>query len=313
MSLARSPARSTTIGALGLPNWLPRYARLLIVAVVVGVGIGHLFWSVIDWHMADAGAYWQAALRLREGAPLYPAVVNVEASDVYRYAPWFAWLTVPFTYLPLPIVGALWSAVLVGASCAAVSPLVRERHYLAAAFFWPILIGISASGNVHALLIAGLVLGVERRWGPASIALAASLKAVPILFVMVYVARGEWRRALQTLALTALLVAPMATYDLSNYPASAGGAGLLISWPMLYVLVVGAALVATVLLAHGRYAWLAAATAVALALPRFFLYDVTLILVGSSRVRVSAASVQHVDRPAVHHRQEPIPLAHEVA
>ena len=282
MSLAGSRTRPTISDGIQLPTWLPRYARLLIVAVVVGVGIGHLYWSVIDWHMADAGAYWQAALRLREGGELYPVVTNVEASDVYRYAPWFAWAAIPFTFLPQQVAGGIWSAILICASCIAILPLVRERQYLVAAFFWPILVGISASGNVHALMIAALVMGVERRSGPVWIALAASLKAVPILLVVVYVARREWWRAALTLFLTGVLVGPMLLYDLSAYPRSAGEAGLLISWPMIYVLAVGAAVTATVLLAQRPHRWLAAATAVALALPRFFLYDVTLILIGAA-------------------------------
>jgi hypothetical protein len=283
------------------------------VAVVVGVGIGHLYWSVVDWHMADSGAYWQAALRLREGAELYPAITNPEASDVYRYAPWFAWVAVPFTYLPIQVAGAIWSAILIAASCAAVLPLMRERQYLGVAFFWPVLVGISASGNVHALLIAALVLGVERRSGPLWIAMAASLKAVPILFVVVYLARGEWRHAAATVLLTAALVAPMLLYDLSAYPASAGQAGLLITWLPIYALAVAAATGATVLLARTPYRWLAAATAVALALPRFFLYDVTFFLVGAARPQPSAVVGEHVHRPAAHDRHKPIPLTHEVA
>jgi hypothetical protein len=285
MSLAGSRTRPAISGDIRLPKWLPRYARLVILALVVGVGIGHLYWSAVGWHMADAGAYWQAALRLREGAGLYPAVSNVEASEVYRYAPWFAWMTVPFTFLPIQVAGAIWSALLIAASCVAVLPLVRGRHYLAAAFFWPILIGISASGNVHALMIAALVLGVECRSGPLWIAMAASLKAVPILLVVVYVARREWVRAGMTLVLTVLLVAPMLLYDLSAYPSSPGQAGLLISWPILYVAAIGAAVLATVLMANRPYAWLAAATAVAVALPRFFVYDVTFILVGTAGLR----------------------------
>ena len=65
--------------------------------------------------------------RLREGAGLYPVLTNVDASEVYRYAPWFAWLTVPWTYLPQQVAGALWSAVLLVGSGRALVPLVRAR------------------------------------------------------------------------------------------------------------------------------------------------------------------------------------------
>ncbi len=256
-----------------------RLARVVALAVVIAIGITDLYWAFTQWHMADAGAYWSAAERLRDGSTLYPPVTDVESSEVYRYAPWFAWLTLPFTFLPQTIAGMLWSAILVAASCAAMLPLVQRRAWLEVAFFWPILIGISANGNVHALLVALLVLGVERRSGPLWIAVAASLKAFPILLALVYVGRGQWARAVVTGLLTAALVAPMLLYDLSNYVTSAGFAGLLITWPALYALAVVVLAAVTLRLGRTRWAWLAASVTVAMALPRFFLYDVTYLQV----------------------------------
>jgi hypothetical protein len=256
---------------------------------VVGVGISFLFWAAVRWEMPDAAAYWQAAERLRAGQDLYPVYGNVEASEVYRYTPWLAWLTVPFTLLPVQVAGFIWSVILVAASTVAVWPLVRERRWLMVAFFWPILIGISANGNVHALMLAPLVLGVERRSGPLWIALAASLKAVPILLVLVYAGRREWGRVAVTLALTALLVAPILFYDVSGYTTSVGEAGLLITYLPIYVAVGAACVGLTLLLARTRWAWLSAATTMALALPRFFVYDVTLLLVGTVPPRAAAA------------------------
>ena len=266
-----------------VPPWV-RLARIVALAIIIGIGIGDLYWSAAAWHMKDAGAYWEAALRLREGQPLYPAVTNVEASEVYRYAPWLAWVAVPFTYLPVQLAGAIWSVILLAASAVAVVPLARARAWVAVAFFFPILVGISASGNVHALMIAWLAWGVERRSGPLWVGLAASLKAVPILYALVYLARRQWARAALTIAITAALVAPMLFYDLSHYVTTTGYAGLLITWPPLYVIVVAAGVILSVLLSDGRWAWLAASTTVALALPRFFLYDVTFLMVGAAPI-----------------------------
>jgi hypothetical protein len=257
--------------------------------MVIGVGISFLFWAAVKWEMPDAAAYWQAAERLRAGQELYPAYSNVEASEVYRYTPWFAWLAVPFTFLPVQVAGFIWSVILVAASTLAVWPLVRERRWLVVAFFWPILIGISANGNVHALMLAPLVLGIERRSGPLWIALAASLKAVPVLLVLVYVGRREWGRAAATLALTALLVSPILLYDLSGYTTNVGEAGLLITYLPVYMLAAGVGIALTVLLARTRWSWLSAATTMALALPRFFVYDVTLLLVGTVPARAAAS------------------------
>lgn len=256
----------------------PRLARLLVTALVVGVGISQVILTLGDWHLRDMGAYWDAAHRLRDGEPLYPPLADPEASDVYRYAPWFAWAWVPISLLPLDVARVAWSALLLGASALALLPLVRQRAWLLVWLFAPILLGISAIGNVQPLIVAALVLGLERRSGPAWIAAAASLKAVPILFVITYLGRRQYLRAGATLVATALLVAPMLAFDLSSYPTGGGAATMLIEWPIVYAAIVAAAIVVSLRLARSPYAWLASSTTVALALPRFFVYDLTFLM-----------------------------------
>jgi hypothetical protein len=257
-----------------------RLARIVALAVIIGIGLFNLLEAATHWTLSDAAAYWNAGLRLREGGSLYPLVKNVDASEVYRYAPWFAWLAVPFTYLPAQVAEAIWSAMLLAGSALALMPLARARAWVAVAFFAPILVGISAVGNVHPLLIAALVWTVERRSGPLWIGIAASLKIFPILFTLLYLGRGQWVRAGVTLAVTAVLWAPALLYDLRGYTTEAGQAASLISVPILWAVVVGAAMGLTLRLAPGRYGWLAAAVSVVLALPRLFVYDVTYLMVG---------------------------------
>jgi hypothetical protein len=258
-----------------------RLARIVALAVIIGIGVNHVWWSVVDWHLDDMNAYWEAGLRLRHGAALFPPVTDVLASEVYRYSPWFAWLWVPLTYLPRPVVDVAWSLVLLTASAAALVPLARRRAWVAVAFFAPILIGISAGGNVHALLIAALVWSVERRSGPAFIGVAASLKLFPILFVLTYLGRRQWWRAAATVCVTAVLLAPYLLYDLSNYVTTAGGAALLWEWPVVYAVAVAGAAAAALWLAPSRFGWLGSSVAVVLALPRSFLYDATWIMVAA--------------------------------
>jgi hypothetical protein len=281
--LERARSRSLASFALDIqpPRLMVRSARIVALAIIIGMAIGYLYWAASAWKMTDAGAYWNAAMRLREGQDLYPVVPNVEASDVYRYSPWFAWVAVPFTFLPIQVAGALWSAILIGASTMAVVPLARRRLWLGVIFFWPMLIGISAIGNVHALMIAALVLGIERRSGPLWIAMAASLKAFPIVLVLVYIGRREWARAVASLTLTGVLVAPFLLYRLDHYPTSAGGAAVLIAWPSVYTIIIAVSMAATLLLTRTKWAWLAGATTVCLALPRFFVYDITYLLAGT--------------------------------
>ena len=257
-----------------------RLARILALAVIIGIGFSHLYWSVTDWHLSDMNAYWDAGVRLRLGEALYPPVTDVTASEVYRYSPWFAWLWMPITLVPREIVNVLWSALLVAASVAAMLPMARRGAWIGVAFFLPILVGISAIGNVHALLVAALVLGVERRSGPLWIGVAASLKLFPFMFVLTYLGRRQWRRAIVTGAITAVLLAPYLAYDLSHYVTSAGSGAMLLGWPPAYVFAVLAAVGGTLWLARGRYGWLASATAVVLAIPRSFVYDVSWVLVG---------------------------------
>ena len=248
--------------------------------MIIGIGIFNLRNALIGWTLSDAEAYWNAAMRLRTGGDLYPALGSVDASDVYRYAPWFAWLAMPFTFLPIQLAGGLWSAILLAASGVALIPLIRARAWLLVALFLPILVGISAVGNVHPLLIASLMHGVERRSGPLWIALAASLKIFPILLATVYAGRREWTRLAVTVLLTALLWAPALLYDLRGYATESGQAASLISVPVLYGMAVGGAIFVALILARTRYRWLAASTALVLALPRLFVYDVTYLMLG---------------------------------
>lgn len=260
-----------------------RLARIVALAVVIGIGFNHVFWSVTDWHLSDMDAYWEAGIRLRTNAALYPPVTDVLASDVYRYSPWFAWIWTPITLLPREAVNVGWSIILLAASALAVIPLAQRKAWVAVAFFLPILIGISAGGNVHAILVAALVLSVERRSGPLWIGVAASIKLVPLVFVLTYVGRREWGRAAAATGMTAILLAPYALYDLTHYVTTAGGAALLWDWPLVYAIAAGASILATLRLANGRHGWLASAATAVLLLPRSFLYDVSWVAVGTPR------------------------------
>jgi len=263
-----------------------RLTVVLVLVICILYGIGTVIWSASAWEIPDIGAYWNAALRLREGGPLYPPVTDVNASEVYRYAPWFAFAWIPLTYLPRWAIDALWSVALVAASIAVVLPALRLRSPAAVAFAVIVggfLILISSRGNVQPLMIAALVYGVERRSGPLWIAACASLKATPFLFALVYLARGEWRRFAVTVALTAVLVLPMLLFGVEDYTTDPGSSqSLYESSKVLFFAVAAASVVGATYVArrHPRWAWLAAAVAVVLCLPRYFPYELTFLFVG---------------------------------
>lgn len=205
---------------------------------------------------------------------------------MYRYAPWFAYAWIPLTYLPRWAVDGLWSVALLAASGAVVLPALALRTRAAFAFTFLIgsfLVLIASRGNVQPLMVAALAFGVERRSGPLWIAICASLKATPIVFVVVYLVRGEWLRAAVTLVLTAALVLPMALFGIGDYTTDPGASHSLYAVsPILFATVAAASVLAAayVGLRFRPLAWLAAAIAVILCLPRYFPYELTFLFVG---------------------------------
>lgn len=260
--------------------------RTVVLAICISYGLVNVIWSTAAWEIPDIGAYWNAAVRLREGGLLYPEVGNVNASEVYRYAPWFAYAWIPLTYLPRWTVDAGWSILLVLASLAVVVPVIvlRSRAGLAfAAIVGSFLILIASRGNVQPLMVAALVFGAERRSGPLWIAVCASLKATPLLYALVYAARGEWGRFAATVALSALLIAPMALFNLDGYTTDPGFSHSLYYFsPALFWAVAISAVLGAIYIAwrYPPWAWLALSAAVILCLPRYFPYELTFLFVG---------------------------------
>ncbi len=272
--------------------------RTFVVAALASVLIALVAWTELNRALnvdfgSDLDAYWEAALRLRDGEPLYRPG-NETDSDLYRYAPWFAALWVPLTYLPKDAVFVAWMTVLVAAAILSVAPLVREgvEGWAVLAFLLPFQLEGAAYGTVQPLLVLWLLWGAPRRSGPLWIALGASLKVVPIVLAVVYAGRGEWRRFAVTLAITALLVAPMLLFDLTGYSTEIGSGQLSLMQisPVLFWAVLLATVVMTYRLARTRCAWLAGSVAMVAALPRFLLYQLGFLLVGTARDRWLPAS-----------------------
>jgi alpha-1,2-mannosyltransferase len=292
------PARPNLRGAAAWLNLGLRRnpAAVLVVIVALSYGLSVVIGAALTWTMADMGAYWDAGHRLFSGQPLYPPVGSDWSPSTYHYAPWFALAWAPLTYLPHALVASAWAILLIAASVTAVFPMVRSRSVAGiaiAAILGSYLVANASGGNVQPLVIASLVHGANRRWGPLAVGVTASMKLFPLLFVLVYVGRREWRRAGVCLAIFALLLAPMLTFDLTYYPLSVpGGGSLLTLSPAMWF---GAALVAVIIAFESarrqdRRMWLAAAMAVLAASPRLFFYDTTYLLVGYQPTRVDVRS-----------------------
>ncbi len=267
--------------------WPIRGARLIALAIIIGWSLANAIQRIGDWSLSDMDAYWNAAMRLREGAPLYPPVLDPAAVDIYKYAPWFAWAWIPLTLLPKVLVGAVWSAILVGASVLALLPIVQRptlTRLAVAALFGSLLLWSAASGNVQPLLVAVVVHTVGRRAGPLWIGVIASLKVFPLFYAVVYLGRRQWKRFAVAVAVAALLWLPALFYDLANYQSGFGDSPspLLATSPVLYAVGAIVALAATLSLARTRFAWLTAAVGLIAVLPRVSLIDLSQLLVGAA-------------------------------
>lgn len=260
-----------------------RLAQVVILAILVGIGLNHVVFAVRDWPLGDMDVYLAAAQRLRDGEPLY--VAGDVAVNSYWYAPWYAALWVPLTYLPREVVAVGWSAVLVAATVVVVVSLCgRGRCGVALALLvGSALFAVSAGGNVQSLMVLTLLAGFHRPWGPLAVAAAASMKFTPILLALAYAARGEWMRAGLSVALAAVLVVPSVLMGITVAGVRSEAAPSLIGVsPVLYVAVVVAA-AGLVFALPRRHRLLAAAATAVVALPRLFVYDVTFVAVGAAR------------------------------
>lgn len=255
----------------------------IVMAIVIGVGVNHVVWAVVGWPLGDLDIYLAAVQRLRAGEPLY---LVTDPYNMYWYAPWFAFAMIPLTFLPTVVASVLWSVVLVACSFAAGWMLWRvgtPAARILALLTVPALFAVSAGGNIQAPLVLALLLGLHHRSGPIWVAMAASLKFTPILFVLVYASRREWSRAAWSVGLSGTLLVPAFFMGLpiDRVQEWSGAAPSILAWGMpIYVAAVGACCL--VAMAVPRYAALAAAAGAVLALPRLFVYDITLMAAGAA-------------------------------
>jgi hypothetical protein len=281
----------------------------LAIGLLLLFAIGDIWLLRANWGFEDVRAYWEAALRVRQGLPLYGGTDDPNNYAVFRYAPWFAWMWVPLTYLPRQVAELLWGALLAGSSLAVLVALVRLRTAAAVALavlLLPMFFSLVQVGNVQPLLVAMLAFGVSRRSGPLWIALAASIKATPILYTLIYVARREWMRLAIALVATAILLAPLLFADVSNYQTDPGASFSLWHYvsPLAWAIAAGASVLLAAWLAWRRsdWMWVAASVAVALCAPRAHPTYATFLAVGlldGARDRIARRTLGGASRAAV--------------
>ena len=267
-----------------------RAGRLLAFAAAV-LGVILLIGAAFSANVhPDAEAYWLAAGRLREGMALYGGPRGDE-TEIYRYAPWFAFAWVPLTYLGHDAAFAAWRAILVLATVAAVWPLIRRpspASTILALLMGGLLLSNLPAANVTPLIVGLLVAGIRSRVGPILLGLAGSLKMFPLVLTAGYVAERRWLHAAVALGVAAMLWLNILAFDVLVYAQIGGprfyvgGLSLFSVSPLLWLLVAipSAAVVLVLAIRRSRWTWLAAGAAIPLAVPRVWLPEATYVLVG---------------------------------
>src|SRR5438105_5584212 len=131
--------------------WLERYARIVVVAVLVAVALDEVYFAVKEWPLHDMDVYLAAAQRLRTGQDLYPLGGPFYAA--YWYSPWYAVVWMPLTFVPRLVVAIAWSTLLLIATAAVTWTLARSGRSgpMVALLVGPALFAVSAGGNIQAL------------------------------------------------------------------------------------------------------------------------------------------------------------------
>jgi hypothetical protein len=270
-------------------------------AGVIGLLVAGALLLVVTtvWSLSDVAAYNGAAERLLHGQPLYPPLTDQRSADVYRYAPWFAVAWMPMLVLSAPVRDVLWSVILVAGCVAAAWPMLSHPRLLvtvmgAFAAVW--LLGAAKYGNVEPLMVALLVWGIPRRWGPLAVGVAASLKVAPILLVAVWVGRREWGKVVTALVVAAVLLAPMLLFNLSHYPIEATALiSIRRAWgDVAWVGSTAALALIAIVLSRTRFAWFAGDLAVLAAYPQLPLYRLGILLVGTQPGAGTKPGAEHV-------------------
>jgi hypothetical protein len=265
-----------------------RLCRLLAMVIAI-LGVLLLIGAALSSNVQpDADAYWLAAQRVREGLPLYGGPRGDE-TEIYRYAPWFAFAWVPLTYLSQEGAYFVWRAILVLSTTAAVWPLIR-RPTPAAMTLTVLLGGLLLSNlpaaNVTPLIVGMLTVGLTSRVGPVILGLAGSLKLFPLILVSGYLAERRWIAAGVAVSVALVMWLCVLAFDVLLFTQIGGpsfyvgGVSLYGVSPALWAAIAGSIvlLILRLIIARSRWTWLASAVALPVAVPRVWLPDAAYLL-----------------------------------
>lgn len=204
--------------------------RVQILTLVLALGYYGL-WSItqllviapLDFQH-DFLDYYRAANFIVHGESVYSDFLHFWGTEhwaiAYIYPPLFAITMVPVALLPLPVAGRLWllgiHVTFLAALLAifAVQPGLRRSAKITIAvlfyLFLPVYLTLKFQqvAALWLLLLAAVLWAYQRRrlaWAGLFVALAASLKVIPILLVLFFLRKREFRLTALSLGILGLL------------------------------------------------------------------------------------------------------------
>jgi glycosyl transferase family 87 len=278
-----------------------RVANIVLIALAVigaAAGVAVAWMHVTGDPLADAHAYYEAAVRLNHGQPLYPANLDPNANHIYLYPPLLAQLLRPLALLPYEWFALGWELIVVMTFIWLLQHLgVRKQSTWIAVGLLGVPIGWALTiAQAHVPMTLLMALGQ-----PWSIALAANLKLFPALIALYWVGRRDWESLMAFLVWSVLIVAVQLVLDANDTFAfvkavgfdQTGEPGVLRNFsiytisPIAWVAALFAGCIAILAAARTRWGWAVAVTIATLAPPRLLTYMLTGLLAAIRRPRVA--------------------------
>jgi Glycosyltransferase family 87 len=269
---------------------------LALIGAAAGVAVAWM--HVVGDPLADAHAYYEAAVRLNHGQPLYPANLNPNENHIYLYPPLLAQLLRPLALLPYEWFALIWELIVVATFVWLLQHLgVRKRSTWIAIGLLGVPIGWALT-IAQAQIPMTLLIALGQPW---SVAFAANLKIFPALLALYWLGRRDWESLLAFFVWSALLVGAQLLLDANDTFAfvkavgfdQTGDPGVLRNFSIYTISPIGwvAALLLGCLVilaaARTRWGWAVAVTIATFAPPRLLTYMLTSLLAGVRRPRVA--------------------------
>jgi hypothetical protein len=280
-----------------------RWAVLVAFYLILGL-LGAWYLSGTTSLGADLATYQRAGEALYTTGNPYAANAGLPEDYVYRYPPLLA--------MVIPVLGwpPLWWTLI---GFATIVPIVVGYRVSGPAGLLPVALLVGAwgqqllNGNVQAFVVALLaIVPLTRGGGAVGLALATMLKIHPVLAIVWYAGRREWRLlgiygvAMAILTLIQLpwipdmidfyLADPVATETIPGMSLRALGVA---PW----IIATAAVGIAAFAFARTRYGWLLATLFQLVALPRILLVNLALLLAAPLPPRAAQGSTER-SRPA---------------